>query len=220
MNAENPSLNNCKICGHETRILKDPELKLNFYVCTNCNYTFKETSAIVSQKEEKSLYDHHINTMENEGYVNMFKRFLEAGVLPFKTTGKALDFGSGPGPVLYEILKQQGFDAHHYDPYYHDDLSVFKRQYDLITSTEVFEHLSDPHAVIKKLCDALNPGGVLAVMTSFKTEDDATFLKWWYRRDATHIGFFTEKAFALLIKDYPLKTVYSNNKNIITFEKE
>jgi cyclopropane fatty-acyl-phospholipid synthase-like methyltransferase len=157
--------------------------------------------------------------MENVGYVNMFNRFIAAAVDPFINTGSGLDFGSGPGPVLYELLKQKGFTMTHYDPYFHDDKTVLTKTYDLITSTEVFEHLSNPLTTFKTLANMLNKDGVLAIMTSFHPQDDETFLSWWYRRDPTHIAFYTETTFKHLQKATKLQRIYTNHKNIIVFKK-
>ncbi len=218
MNEEND--NSCIICGGETYTLEDAEIKVRYNVCKSCGFTYKLPQYHVDQVKEKSLYDNHQNTMENEGYVNMFIRFLEECVDPYVKGGKALDFGSGPGPVLYELLKQRGFRASHYDPYYHVDHDVFDSCYDLITSTEVFEHLSSPNKTIRNLSYLLEDGGILAVMTSLRPTSDEAFLKWWYRRDQTHIGFFTLKAFEALIQPLRLKCIYTNEKNYFVFRKE
>ncbi len=45
----------------------------------------------------------------------------------------------------------------------------------------------------------LRPGGILAVMTCFQTED-ARFAGWHYRRDPTHIAFYRRATFAWLAR--------------------
>jgi len=40
----------------------------------------------------------------------------------------------------------------------------------------------------------LHPGGWLALMTCFQT-DDARFANWHYRRDPTHVVFYREATF-------------------------
>lgn len=210
----------CNICTHPTHTLYDPEIKVTYDVCQACGFTYKRPEHHVEPQKEKSLYDNHQNTMENKGYVRMFEKFLSEGVTPFITRGEALDFGSGPGPVLYELLKMRGFDAHHYDPFYSPDQSVLNHRYDLVTSTEVFEHFADPTAEIKRLCSMVKTGGFLAVMTSLRGEDDDAFLSWWYRRDQTHVSFYTLDALTRLGHLGGFKRIHTNNKNIVTFTKE
>lgn len=223
MNVKNSTVNPCIICHSDTRIITDPILKkpepVVYHVCKTCELIRKAPFSHPSHKDEKTLYTHHNNSMENVGYVNMFNRFIAAAVDPFITTGSGLDFGSGPGPVLYELLKQKGFTMTHYDPYFHKDETALNTTYDLITSTEVFEHLSDPLTTFKTLANMLNKNGILAIMTSFHPKNDETFLSWWYRRDPTHIAFYTEKTFEHLTNATNLTQIYSNHKNIIVFKK-
>ncbi len=218
MNKKN-NARKCKICGGVTNPLFDSAFKITYDVCDRCNFTYKQPQHHISYDEEKSLYDTHENSLENKGYVAMFERFLAQGVTPFITQGKALDFGSGPGPVLYELLKQNGYDANHYDPFFHPDECALKTRYDLITSTEVFEHLSDVLSTVETLLSALKPGGYLAVMTSFRPEKNHDFLNWWYRRDPTHIAFHTLESMRYIEKQTSLNIIFHNQKNIITFEK-
>lgn len=210
----------CLICEGNTHTLHDDEIKVTYHVCEKCGYTFKDSLDHPTHDDEHALYKNHQNTMENTGYVNMFERFLASTVDPYLSEGKALDFGSGPGPVLYELLKRRGFDAAHYDPYFKPDKTVFDNTYALITSTEVFEHLSDPVMEFKRLAGMLKPEGYLTIMTSLRPKEDDAFLTWWYRRDQTHIGFFTEEAFDILSKKAELSFVYTNHKNYFLFKKE
>ncbi len=218
MNAKSSS-NNCIVCNGTTHTLHDFEIQATYHVCDECGFTRKRPADQPEKEEEKSLYDTHVNTFENKGYVNMFEQFLQVAVFPFKQGGSALDFGSGPGPVLYEMLLRYGYDAEHYDPFYRPDSNALQKRYDLITSTEVFEHLSDPLFETKRLSRMLKEGGVLSVMTSFRPKRDEDFLKWWYRRDKTHIGFFTPQAMKALVKNLPLNIVYTDREKYTVFQK-
>ena len=80
-----------------------------------------------------------------------------------------------------------------YDYFYAPDETVFQKRYDFITSTEVIEHLHDPMRELERLWQCLSEGGVLGLMTAFRTED---FANWYYKRDLTHIRFFTPATFA------------------------
>lgn len=140
----------------------------------------------------------------------MFNDFLKAAVFPFTpVSGRALDFGCGHGPVLAEVLTEAGYGADLYDKYFFPrrpwaDNSV---KYDIITSTEVFEHINHPLLILKILKKLLKPRGVVAIMTQFTPQKESDFKKWWYLRDSTHISFYSPPAFKVLGKKAGLKII-------------
>ncbi|WP_343089499.1 class I SAM-dependent methyltransferase, partial [Methanocalculus natronophilus] len=98
--------------------------------------------------------------------------------------------------------------------------SIFDETYDLITATEVFEHLNTPLKTLSHISALLEKGGILAIMTSLRPSSDEAFLKWWYRRDFTHVSFFTLDAIKALIKPFPLRLIHTNETNYFVFRKE
>lgn len=215
----------CELCG-STRLstLVDPHLKINdslltYTVCNDCGFTKKTHLALLKAQDEKKQYDFHENSLENEGYKAMLEAFLNETVSPFIGQGDVLEFGAGPGPVLGHLLKEKGFSVTLYDPFYHNDLDVFTKRYDLITSTEVFEHFHNPLKTIKTLVDLLKKDGLLAIQTSFKTDSNEAFLNWWYRRDLTHVSFYTYKSFQVIAKRFNLEILYTNHVNKIVLRK-
>ena len=100
-----------------------------------------------------------------------------------------LDYGCGPGPALAAMLEEAGLEMALYDPFFEADRAVLGRDYDVITMSEVAEHLFDPAAEFQRLDRLLKPGGWLGVMTCFQT-DDERFANWHYRRDPTHVVFY------------------------------
>jgi 2-polyprenyl-3-methyl-5-hydroxy-6-metoxy-1,4-benzoquinol methylase len=66
---------------------------------------------------------------------------------------------------------------------------VLNAHYDFITCTEVAEHFRTPAEEFDQLGAMLRPGGWLALMTTFQTED-ARFANWHYRMDPTHVVFY------------------------------
>lgn len=174
-----------------------------------------DQSKFVSAEQEKKEYELHQNSFENEGYVNMFRDFIDKAVRPHKSQIRtALDFGSGPGPVLAELLRQEGFETDIYDKYFAPQKVYLHKKYDLITATEVFEHLKDPLPTLKLLKSHLSHKGILAVMTLFHPNDDERFKDWWYRRDATHVSFYAPKTFRRMASLSDMKVVLSDEKNI------
>ncbi|WP_432667401.1 class I SAM-dependent methyltransferase [Wukongibacter baidiensis] len=209
----------CKICNSETKVIEDQQFNLNYYWCTNCEFIFIDENHIISGKDELKEYVKHENSFENEGYVNMFKRFIETSIGPYKTNIRnVLEFGCGPGPVLAKLLKNEGFEVDMYDPYFAPERVFENKEYDLITSTEVFEHFKDPMDNIRLLKEHLNDNGLLAIMTLFHPKDEEKFKNWWYRRDVTHISFYTPETFRYIADELEMKVLKIDNRNICVLQ--
>jgi len=210
----------CKICGKETVLVYDKQFAINYYRCENCEFLFMDDDALISFDEERAVYDTHENSIENQGYVDMFKNFLDKCVLPFKQKGRLLDYGSGPEPVLIQVINRDyKFETDHYDLHYSPDKVYEGQLYDVIVSTEVVEHIGDPLPVFKLIAKHLKPGGIFAFMTLYHLNNDEHFSDWWYRRDETHISFFTLKTLEYISKECDCEVIYSDHKRLTTFRK-
>ena len=213
-------MNRCKICEAKTRTLIDEKKELKYYRCESCGFVALDDNSVVEAQVEKAHYAKHNNSFECSGYVEMFEKFIDKAVEPYlETSKKILDFGCGHTPVLAELLRRRKLDVDIYDYYFYPKELYKNNQYDLIISTEVFEHLQEPKKILETLTSSLKDNAYLVLMTQFPPEDDAEFLKWWYRRDITHIGFFTPKSFELLAKEFGLRVIKAIDNNIVVFQK-
>lgn len=155
----------------------------------------------LSKSQERAVYELHNNHVDDPGY-RRFLAKLTRPLLEYVEPGaRGLDFGCGPGPALARMLEEAGLEMALYDPFFHPDAEVLKRQYDFITCTEVVEHLHQPSEVFRTLDSLLRPGGWLGIMTCFQT-DDARFDNWHYRRDPTHVVFYREQTFHCLAEQH------------------
>ncbi len=205
----------CKICGSEIVVREDKKGSNIYGFCGKCMFVEKLNK--VGMEIEKEEYIRHNNNFENNGYVKYLNDFLDEGVSPFVESGLHLDYGCGPGPVLHGLMEQRGFFSKTYDYYHQHDEDYSKYKYDIITSTEVFEHFYDPIRNIEKILKLLNNGGILSIMTSF-VKPLPEFYEWWYIRDITHVSFYHAKTFEFIAEKYGLEIIYSNNKNIIVLK--
>jgi hypothetical protein len=98
------------------------------------------------------------------------------------------------------MLREAGHDARLYDPFFHPDPAALALRYDAVTCSEVVEHCHRPADEFDRLGALLRPGGWLAVMTCFQT-DDFRFAGWYYRRDPTHVVFYREQTLARIAAD-------------------
>jgi len=210
----------CIVCGGDTTLLHDQQLPVTYHVCKTCDFIFKDESNRISNEIEMDQYSRHNNTMESTGYVTMFKDLIRDYIKPLDIANKVLDFGSGPGPVLYQLLTEEGLDAFHFDPFYNPDNAYKDSLYQLITSTEVVEHFFDPIKEFKHLSSLLEKNGYLLIMTHIRNKDLDVFLNWWYRRDVTHVSFYHLNTFKYIAQVCGLERIKHNDKNIILFKKK
>lgn len=208
----------CRLCNSTSlrKINRDEQL---YYYCNNCELIFIDSSEFPSRKEELERYKEHDNTHENEGYVNMFQRFIDSIVKPYQNVmgREVLEFGCGPGPVLADLLEEMGFKVDRYDPYFFPKKIYKEKQYDLITSTEVFEHLQRPYETIDKLVKHLKDKAYLAVMTSFHPGID-NFKEWWYPWDPTHIVFYNNTTMKWIADEFSLKLIKMEKQKYCLFK--
>lgn len=209
----------CKICQSDTTVITD-EKKI-YHKCLTCQYLFLDEKFYIDKSREKKHYDKHHNNFDSLGYVKMFEELIEEFIKPHESNIKnALDFGCGEGEVLPILLERRDISCDRYDLFYFPKKIYKEKKYDLITSTEVFEHLQNPLEILKELLSHIKKDGYLLLMSAFYPKTDEKFLKWWYIRDITHIGFFNIKTFEYLAHELNLKIVSHNNKNIIIFKKQ
>lgn len=210
----------CLICDHPADTFYDEKLKVETYHCQQCACIFKSHETHQALAAQKSRYDLHENNPEDAGYRAYFQRFLDVVLTLVSTPRNALDFGCGRSRLLSEMLIEQGVVCDAYDPIYHPDMEYHTNKYDLIVSTEVFEHLHDPKMVFEALLDRLNAGGYLAIQTQFHGSTVEGYRTWYYRQDPTHIVFFTPQTFRVLCGRFGCTYVGDNGKNILVLRKD
>jgi len=202
----------CKTMMHEFIPAGDEQ---HYYACPACEWIVLDEAHIIPHEQQQERYALHENTCDNEGYVAMFERFMTACVDPYRNTiHTILDFGCGPGPVLATLLKQRGFQVDMYDIFFKPDESYRKKKYDLITMTEVLEHIKDPLSIMRDLTRCLSKKGKIALMTLFHEADEARFAQWWYRREDTHISFYTTKTLHVLAQALNMRVLFSDEKQL------
>ncbi|MCE2517149.1 MAG: class I SAM-dependent methyltransferase [Alphaproteobacteria bacterium] len=171
-----------------------------YWHCPVCDLRFMDAASLPEAKAEKAHYDRHNNDLDDPNYRRFLNRLAEPLLAELSTRQGALDvldFGAGPGPLLARMLTEAGCRTAIYDPFYAPDQDVLRRRYDVITATEVAEHFHRPRAMFDQLHQLLNPGAVLAIMTGVVTED-VDFARWHYRRDPTHVAFYSRATLAFI----------------------
>lgn len=178
------------MCQTNQAALFYTDKRRSYYQCGCCQLVFVPSQYWLSAKSEKKEYDKHINTPEDAGYRAFLNRIFTPVFSRLPPNAKGLDFGCGPGPTLSVMFEEQGVQVNLFDKFYYPDTSVLANQYDFVTATEVWEHLSEPCISLDLQWQCVKPGGLLGVMTKLVRDAEA-FKSWHYKNDPTHIIFFS-----------------------------
>lgn len=95
------------------------------------------------------------------------------------------------------MFAEAGHETRIYDPFFAPQRAVLSDSYDFITSSEVVEHFHRPAGDLQLMWSLLRVGGWLGIMTK-RVEAAESFADWHYKRDPTHVSFFSLETFVWL----------------------
>ena len=211
---------NCPLCLTTAKYFTTGENR-QYFLCGLCELIFVPPEFHVPAESERDRYLEHENSLESEGYVAMFMDKINLVKKHCPQIKTALDFGCGYEPVLKTILEREGIETEIYDLNFFPNLPANKT-YDLVISTETFEHFKKPKQDIQEVANCVTPSGFLAVMTRFYPlikENSDEFAKWYYQRDPTHIAFYTSKTFQWIAQDMGFQVVLDNKFDFVLLKK-
>ncbi len=191
----------CRVCGSSS-LQEFARVQGSRYLrCIHCQATLLSAHQLPGLSDEHAYYQRHDNHAGDVGY----RRFVSRAVVPLldclPSGASGLDYGCGADSAVAAMLREAGYWISLYDPLFFPDSSLLAARYDFITCTEVIEHFHQPTAEFAKLDAMLKPGGWLALLTCFQT-DDARFANWHYRRDPTHVVFYREHTLQTIARQY------------------
>jgi hypothetical protein len=186
-----------------------------YYHCSRCDLRFLDPVYRPCAAAERSRYLLHENDVADPGY-RAFVQPLHDHVaqrVPAGATG--LDFGSGTGSALADMLGHSGYEIRRFDPFFDPDRASLQRLYDFVVACEVVEHLFDPHTEFQRLKALLVRGGLLGLMTLLWTPE-VQFADWHYRRDPTHVAFYSRVSFRWIADRFGFQAVHFAGPRVIS----
>lgn len=207
----------CPLCKGSSSSLYHQDKSRSYYQCQSCTLVYVPREELVSAAEEKTRYDLHENSETDQSYINYLSGIRDV-ILPHITkSDHGLDFGSGRTTLLEKLFIEHGYQMKSYDLYFHDHPELLKDKYDYIIMSEVIEHLRAPEADLKNLTTMLKPGSSLFVKTKLLPEEKDKFGDWFYKRDKTHVQFFTAGSFQKFGEFFGLKFMGSYKEDLFHF---
>jgi hypothetical protein len=162
---------------------------------------FKAPQCRLAPAVEKDRYGLHENNIEDQRYVNFLWPVIEEIKKRLSPPARGLDYGSGPNPVLVELLKREGFETLAYDPFFSPmDLSQVENL-DFIVSTEAAEHFYNPGKEFDQIFKMLKPTAPFILKTEL-FQEHMDLQKWHYPRDPTHVTFFSESSLKWIARKF------------------
>jgi hypothetical protein len=207
----------CRLCHHEMSYFSTTR-KRDYYRCPQCDSIQLIQSQILPPLVEKNVYDTHHNDVHDPRYQAFVSPVTDYILSHFDKNHMGLDFGSGPGPVVAEMLKQNGYQINLYDPYYHNDLKNLAMKYNYIIACEVIEHFNYPSKVFNQLSNLIQPTGSWVFFT-WLYDESIDFNQWHYKNDETHVIFYTKKTLNFIKKAYHFEDLYIQDR-LIVFRKK
>ena len=181
----------CRVCGAAgVRDFMNID-GMRYLRCDACEATLLSSAHWLEAGTEHAFYLTHRNDAGDAGYRAFMARLVEPLQSRIRPGSLGLDYGCGQDSAPAAMLNELGHRVITYDPMFAPDASALARRYAFVTCTEVIEHFHRPAEEFARLDRLLEPGGWLALMTCFQT-DDARFAAWHYRRDPTHVVFYRE----------------------------
>jgi 2-polyprenyl-3-methyl-5-hydroxy-6-metoxy-1,4-benzoquinol methylase len=207
----------CPLCHEPYADHYHQDKKRDYWQCQTCDLVFVDKSQQLNHDDEKAVYQQHENNPQDQGYRHFLNRMAQPILDRVQPASQGLDFGCGPGPTLSLMFEEAGHNMSVYDPYFANHPEALKQPYDFITSTEVFEHLSNPKTVLEQLLAIISPQGWLGIMTK-RVRDKTSFQSWHYKNDPTHITFFSEQTFHWIAQHYLLELTFVD-QDVVLFQK-
>ena len=180
----------CPLCRSSDKSLFNVDGEKHYYRCNQCKLVYLDHNYHLSAESEYAEYLKHQNSPQDLGYRKFLSRIYTPLNLKLAQQSVGLDFGCGPGPTLSLMFEESGHQVNLYDKFFFPDKTVLQLQYDFVTATEVFEHLTTPSETLDIIWRCVKPGGQLGVMTKLVLGED-NFAKWHYKNDPTHVIFFS-----------------------------
>jgi len=195
----------CPLCSSISSEVFSNDRKRNYLKCLTCSLVYVPDSFHLTTVDEKRRYDSHNNSSENVEYQEYLQTIIQK-LGNLSQFSSSLDFGSGKSTYLRDHLRELGLNSQVYDPYFHSDKSVLESKYDLILVIEVIEHVRDFQSFIEQLRVCSTSATTIMIKTALYPEAKF-FNDWYYKRDLTHIQFFSLPSLELVAKKLEKKIV-------------
>jgi len=179
-NAQRP----CPACKSSNAELRGAKNGFEILVCRDCRSIYTGHLPAITDAENYDEYYTESNLSVPDFVVERVREII-GGFSAYRQTNRLLDIGFGAGTILevaaedkwnafglevskpaIDQAKARGFEVFHgnlFESAYPD------QHFDVITASEIVEHLPDPESDLKEIARILRPGGLFWATTPYAT---------------------------------------------------
>ena len=209
------NVDSCPLCGASDVPLEQTG-RYSYGHCPQCLGIFMDRHDLLDSTAEKRQYLTHENDVNDPGYRNFVRSFVDVITASEPVDAHGLDYGAGPGPVVAVMLREAGYRVNLWDPFFHADDEALESRYDFLFACEVIEHFYRPAESFRHMKSLLTDRGTLYCRTQLIPED-RPFSSWGYRNEETHVFFYHETSIAWIARNILNSRYTIHNRNIVSF---
>ncbi|RZA08441.1 MAG: class I SAM-dependent methyltransferase [Proteobacteria bacterium] len=166
-----------------------------YFRCTICDLVWMNPAQRPAPEAELNRYLEHRNLIDDIAYLEYLARLAKpvcALISPeAKEKARGLDYGCGPSEGMRVVCEALGLRVTSYDPYFFPRTDLAPGSFQVLLCSEAAEHFFDPAKEFARIDSLVEKGGILGFSTGL-VRGREEFLNWSYRRDPTHVIFFSE----------------------------
>lgn len=207
----------CILCNEQSvRFFTDGKMNVSYWHCGSCDLRFMDPSDHLEPDEERRRYLHHESDVDDLGYQGFIEPLRLQIQSEVRKGAEGLDYGCGKNPVFGQLLQRDGYSVSNYDLYFHPDAELLHASYEFVYAVEVVEHFYRPMKDWKTLKACVGETGQLGIMTQLYS-GNIDFNSWYYRRDPTHVCFYSLKTMRWLQTCLGFRSVQLINNRTVWF---
>lgn len=204
----------CKICGEQTNYFDKATIigkyVIEYFHCPHCGFVQTEDPYWLNEAYSSAITNSDIGLIQRN---IMLSEKMDLILKLLGNITSCLDYGGGYG-MFVRMMRDKGWDFEWYDEYCENIFAQMhkqsKKHYDLVTSFEVLEHLSNPMDTLEKIFALTD---TLVCTTEIIQYNPPKIDYWWYYcvDHGQHISFYSKHSLEIIAERFGMKLFFTQD---------